>query len=704
MLHRRMALAAHIVPEHSVALDIATAGGCWRLAALATATRFYSAEAQVWHDAAGGACVIHGLIWRLAAGAARLIDAAAIAALLDRPGRALPPDIAGEYAIARLHPCGTLEALSDAAGLHQLFHHDDGRAAVANRAGLLAALAGTRAPEPEAALWIAAIGYRAGPASGWRGIVQLAQARRLVIDRAGLRRDAIDSPVAIPAERGFDRGGSPLLEEGLEQAKAAVRLAAGGGAIDLPITGGKDSRAVLAIALAAGLRDRLSLFTRGYAGHPDVVAGAGIAAAIGLPHRRDPPLGSDRPADLTAGAFTRLIATIAFQADGAMGGWDDITGRSIGRDSLITGHMGELLKAYAKGAPDAGPLDPLAMVRLQGPFDPIGLLRPAARALLADRLAARMDEARAEGAAEGDLPDLFYWRNRIPNWLGGIRGIKSFERQPVMPLGVPALLRLAFRMTPDERRCELAHFHIVARAAPALLPLPFAHQRWSAGLPGAPDVAPVLAAAGSALFGTWQWSLNRNPAVRAQLAGLFAGWDIPLWDGIDRAALIAALHDRRFDYFDAIGVLGIAVSAFHQAGLVCPQKLGAAGDVAWPAPPADPPRLAGHLDAVGGAAELADDGRLRLTGAGKVRLDGWLHAPDWPGAGVAIEARADGQAIAAVAADAPRADLAAAGIGDGRHGFTLEIDAAALAGVEVLTLAGFDTDAGPAGGRWEIAR
>ena len=79
---------------------------------------------------------------------------------------------------------------------------------------------------------------------------------------------------------------------------------------------------------------------------------------------------------------------------------------------------------------------------------------------------------RFQGAAESDLPDLFYYRNRVPNWLGAIRGIKSFERQPVVPLGVPALLRLAFRLTAEERRTELLHYLIIRRCAPELLPFP----------------------------------------------------------------------------------------------------------------------------------------------------------------------------------------------------------------------------------------
>jgi hypothetical protein len=270
----------------------------------------------------------------------------------------------------------------------------------------------------------------------------------------------------------------------------------------------------------------------------------------------------------------------------------------------------------------------------------------------------------------------------VPNWLGGIRGIKSFERQPVLPLGVPALMRLAFTMTAAERKAELAHFRLIEAAAPELIDLPFAHQSWDPSL-GAPAVAPVLQAAGAALFGSWQWSVNRVPGVRAALAALFASIEIPLWDDVDRARLIDMLHQRRFDYFDLISLLGFAVAAIHQAGLGLPVKLG--GENLPPAQEADPPPIVGHVDAV-------------TIEAGQVRIEGWAQAPDWPGAAVAVEARIDDRPVAVAAADRLRPDLAAAGIGDGRYAFGIAFDAALLDGAARLTVAGIGSGGSLEGG------
>lgn len=664
-LHAALLADAHIVPERTLARAIETGGGRWQLSAFVTATHYYSADAQVWIDPAGGCCVIHGVIWQ----AGGVLDAEAVGHMLDRPCVKLPADVMGEYAIARLHTDGIVEAFGDPAGLHQLFHGD--AAIVSNRAGLAALVAGKDQPETNACLWLGAIGYRVGTASSWAGIRQVPQGARLMASAAGSR---IDLPApATPDQRGFAHGGSALLAQGLEQAKAAILLAAGDGTLDLPITGGKDSRVVLAIALAAGLHERLSLFTRGYAGHPDVVVGALIADRIGAPHRREPPLGSDIPADLLPADFMRLLKTIAWQSDGGMGGWDNISAHNSGRETLVSGHLGEVLKAYAKRMPE-GPLDPIAMVRLQAPFDPLDVLRPPARERLAAQLADGMAAARVAGAAEDDLPDLFYWQNRVPNWLGGIRGIKSFERQPILPVGVPALMALAFRMSAAERKAELAHFKLIEAGAPELIDLPFAHQNWHPSL-GAPVIAPVLTAAGSALFGSWQWSVNRVPGVRAALAALFAETDIPLWDDVDRKRLIEALHYRRFDYLDLISVLGFAVAVIHQAGLGAKVKLGGEPSV-QAVDGASLPPVTGHVDVV------AIEGD-------RILIDGWAQAPDWPGATVAVEARLDGKLVAITAAEGHRPDLAAAGIGDGRHAFALRFDAALLENAQRLTVAAF---------------
>lgn len=555
---------AHIVPERTVLRTIATPAGSWRIAVLAAASGFLAADAQCWIGE-GEACILHGLLWRSGEGGAPL-DAAAVARLLARPGDRLPRDTAGEYAIARLHRCGTCEAFGDPAGVGQLFHAPAHGSVVGNRAALVARIAGGGAADAESAAWIGTIGYRIGSATGWRGVRQLAQG-------ATWRNGAVRDGHRVGPERSGRRGFDPaLLDRGVAQAASAIALGEQGGAIPLPITGGKDSRALLAIALHAGLGDRLDLFTRGVPEHPDVVVGARLAAAAGLPHRREDPVAPGGSARWDADRFEAELARLAFQSDGGMAGWDLVTGRRLGRGTQVTGHLGELLRPYAKrGLPVAA--DAVALVRTQGPFDPLAVLRPDARAGLVARLDEALDRLQLEDADPQALPDLFYLRHRVPNWLGGVRAIKSFERQPLAPLGVPALTELAFRMTAAERAQELAHYRIVERCAPALLGIPFAHQRWQVA--GAPDPAPVLAPAGLPLFGNWQFAINDDAAIRARLADIVAA-PAEMWDLLDRRAVRTHLAETRFDTFGAMSLLGLVVAALHATGRVRRDRVGGA--------------------------------------------------------------------------------------------------------------------------------
>ncbi|WP_019833886.1 hypothetical protein [Sphingomonas sp. PR090111-T3T-6A] len=710
LLHERLRDEAHVVPDRSFALPIATRGGVWQLAAFATDTHFYRTDEQVWTDPEGGACVIHGVLWRQRDGVPSLVSAAEVARLLERPGQRLPDDVTGEYAVARLHPCGTLTAFSDPRGLHQLFRRTDNDAMVASRAAFLALLGQDWTPEPEAGLWLSTIGYRVGRATAWRNVRQLAAP--MVVENRRARHLPPAAILPVPGTpRGFEAEGSEaLLERGLEEARAAALLGAGDGIVTLPITGGKDSRAVLAICLAAGLRDRLQLFTRGPEGHPDVEAGRLIAARIGVPHRRETAPGLRARTDWDADMFHAALARLVYQTDGGMGGWDLVSGTAKGATTTMTGHLGEVLKAYAKGGGD-GVLDPVAMIRLQAPFDPLELLRPEARAAMVAEVAAQMDAARAEGAEEADLPDLFYLRNRVPNWLGGIRGIKSFEQQPIMPLGVDSLQALAFRLTAGERRQERLHFEIVRRLAPELLDLPFAHQSWNAALPNAPQTPPLLAAPGLPLFGNWQHSVNYMPRLRAWLSDLFRTTDVALWDSIDRERLLAHLRDTRFDYFGLIGLLGLTAAVFHGAGIVQPDKIGAddgpalrrpIAPIASQAPITHVAPLSGYLDAATGAASLSAPGRLRLEGTGEVSLDGWLYLPEWPGAQPALRAHVAGRTIARAAASTFRADLLAAGIGHGAYGFSLRFDASEVKPGDVIEIGGVDGATAFEGGHLEV--
>ena len=110
------------------------------------------------------------------------------------------------------------------------------------------------------------------------------------------------------------------------------------------------------------------------------------------------------------------------------------------------------------------------------------------------------------------------------------------------------------------------------------------------------------------------------------------------------------------------------------------------------------PHYTGHLDAVRGAERIGNDA-IAAPATGQIGFDGWLQSSDWPGAAPVIELRADDRVIASATADRHRPDLAQAGIGDGRHGFSFEVEASLLDGAASLTLAAADSEQALVGGR-----
>jgi hypothetical protein len=171
------------------------------------------------------------------------------------------------------------------------------------------------------------------------------------------------------------------------------------------------------------LRDRLRPVHARLEGHVDVVAGRAIAPPAAAA-RTPAPLGSDAPPNWSAAEFVDRMAALSFQTDGMMGGWDYLVGTGSA-PRRVYGHMGEVLKAYSKRPMPDGRSIPVAMVRGQAPFDPLGRCCAGGARRDGCALLGRRSRARRRPCAErADQPDLFYYRNRLPNWLGGIRGIR----------------------------------------------------------------------------------------------------------------------------------------------------------------------------------------------------------------------------------------------------------------------------------------
>ncbi len=270
-----------------------------------------------------------------------------------------------------------------------------------------------------------------------------------------------------------------------------------------------------------------------------------------------------------------------------------ILGKTTGKGLTMSGFMGEILKSYDKTGrfnPESS-IDPIGILKLQSPFDPIGFLSgqdkfsgKSVRESLSDYLFDRFKALLEEGFSREDLPDLFYYENRIPNWLGNTRQVHSFTGTNIMPLGVPPLVRMAFTATAEERSIEQIHFSAIKKTAPELLDIPFALQRWHPSL-DVPARGPVtMPNRAMPVHGSWQHSVNKVPAVRSAISSWIEGSDSELWSVVDRNRLIERLQGGPLNTPEIISLLGTLPMLFFTTETFQPQKLATAESEYKPVP------------------------------------------------------------------------------------------------------------------------
>ena len=260
--------------------------------------------------------------------------------------------------------------------------------------------------------------------------------------------------------------------------------------------------------------------------------------------------------------------------------WDLLTPKRSSRNVSMTGHMGEVLKHNGK-KPAAGDTI-LDGVRQAVVIDELGYLTPDALAVLENAIEAEVAPL-AERFSANDVPDLFYYTQRVPNWLGAFSPTSTIDLTRVRPLNSPSLLKLAWQITQPERKSGLIHFQIVKALAPGLLNIPFCMQTWDASLvqyhPGLnttkaltlPKVSMTTKLLGSStqLHGSWQHQLNQNEALLARLRDLCnAHPDSPLWSVIDRSRMDDLLRRGRYPLMGMIQLLGFLPLFMREHGYV----------------------------------------------------------------------------------------------------------------------------------------
>ena len=484
---------------------------------------------------------------------AEVMAAADVDARLRRSGvDVLLAESSGDFAVCKVD-AGESRAVffNDLLSMVSLFYADTdpGQVVVATRPRLIQSLLPEWDFNYESLAWQAAAYWPIGEETLVRQIRRSPQGARIVVEHGRLR--VIGTPLPYLAANQADSERAKLRAHPVEtlnrvldrMAHVIEAIVAKAPRADLAITGGKDSRAIAALVTTRGITsDKIHCFTSGVMEHPDVVVAGLITKLLGCRHQ------VNIPGRATYSARSILQGRLAaiFRYDGMLPSWDGTGATSVKDGVLLQGHVGEVYRDKWFQSTYASPADFARRMFIHS-VDPNGLLRPEARAAFLKQLQVRAEWYLDNGVTL-DLMGGVFRVEGMQSWeSAGFSQGALWSQHAVHPLYDPDLVRLSFLVDRSWRDDERIHFEIIRRSGFNLAEVPFAGQRWHAGLKEAAgdvriDMAPIESVQSLVSPSGWQAGLFfSSPLQRAFLAMLDSVSGSPLWDYFDRDAAISAI-------------------------------------------------------------------------------------------------------------------------------------------------------------------
>lgn len=468
----------------------------------------------------------------------------------SRPAAAVQQALQGVFLAGHLDVEGRGWVVSDGLGMRCLYWGENEElVAVSSRAALVAQLlsrGGSPPKDADSAAWLPFAGHRFGERTGYVGVRLARPGDRLSVEPGRVRWTPTNPLVVAPDHELRGASLAELAERVELDVGEALRhaLAHPADRHVVRLTGGKDSRLLLAIVVRAGLADAFAYETVGPPDHPDVRIAAELCAELGLRHEAG-FLGAT-PARPYEDRFRHFVDATAGLVNGA-----EMSRPAESQDLQLTGLGGEPLRRYAQLTDEqlADPTLQLAFPRRR--FGRLDLVRADVADVLYREVRHRLDTEPSAAADPLDRVHALFAGGRMRFARFGAREELEGSRR-VHPLYSAVAVQAAMAMDPADRCGELLFAEVMRRASPKLVAVGFANSGWGPRarrhLAGEADgvSAPTTAA-------PVEVEVPSAPPVMAQIAGtasaprvdllteVLADATNPAWGVLDRDRAIDAL-------------------------------------------------------------------------------------------------------------------------------------------------------------------
>ena len=394
----------------------------------------------------------------------------------------LTDGLLGIFGAVVISETGTGWVSTDFGSMRCLYRaEDDHRTIISSRAALAAgALAAPGQPDRQlrSAVWLAATGYHVGEGSGFHGVEVLPSRTMLRLEAGTLSWHRMTSPLSVEVdERPVEELAEALVTEIAESLSACLDLPVARRIINL--TGGMDSRLVLAAAVRAGIQHEFEYETMGPPDLADVKLAEDLARGLGLRHQAlfiglRPP-----------GSYETRTRTFVERTGGLVNAWD-ASAPNDADELRITGIGGELLRTFYQLRTPSGARRTVGQMFQERNFRRLGIVREDVAHSLHAEFFDRMATEWAPGSDEFERLDAHYPAHRLRFGRMGPREEVNGSTVRFHPIYSAAAVRLGRALSADDRESGLLFAEVMRGTDEILVRTPFTSGPW------APDVRAYL--------------------------------------------------------------------------------------------------------------------------------------------------------------------------------------------------------------------